>query len=35
VGVTIARVLGSPRARKAFNWAMAGLLVLSLVPVFW
>jgi threonine/homoserine/homoserine lactone efflux protein len=34
-GVAIARVLGSPRARRAFNWSMAGLLVLSLVPVLW
>jgi threonine/homoserine/homoserine lactone efflux protein len=32
-GVAIARLLGSPRARMAFNWSMAGLLVLSLVPV--
>lgn len=34
-GVAIARFLGSPRARMAFNWSMAGLLVLSLAPVFW
>jgi threonine/homoserine/homoserine lactone efflux protein len=34
-GVAIARFLGSPRARLAFNWSMAGLLVLSLIPVFW
>jgi threonine/homoserine/homoserine lactone efflux protein len=34
-GVTIARFLGSPRARMAFNWSMAGLLVISLIPVFW
>ena len=34
-GVAIARILGSPRARMAFNWSMAGLLVLSLIPVFW
>lgn len=34
-GVAIARALGSPRARMAFNWSMAGLLVLSLIPVFW
>jgi len=34
-GVAIARFLGSPRARMAFNWSMAGLLVLSLIPVFW
>lgn len=34
-GAAIARILGSPRARIAFNWSMAGLLVLSLLPVFW
>ena len=34
-GVAIARLLGSRRARRAFNWSMAGLLVLSLIPVFW
>lgn len=34
-GVTIARILGDSRARMAFNWSMAGLLALSLVPVFW
>ena len=34
-GAAIARFLGTPRARTAFNGAMAGLLVLSLVPVFW
>lgn len=34
-GVAIARVLGSRRARMAFNWSMAGLLAISLVPVFW
>jgi threonine/homoserine/homoserine lactone efflux protein len=33
-GVAIARFLGSPRARMAFNWSMAGLLVVSLIPVF-
>ena len=33
-GAAIARFLGNPRARMAFNWLMAGLLVLSLVPVF-
>jgi threonine/homoserine/homoserine lactone efflux protein len=33
-GAGIARFLGSPRARKAFNWSMAGLLVISLLPVF-
>lgn len=34
-GATIARFLGNPRARIAFNGSMAGLLVLSLVSVFW
>jgi threonine/homoserine/homoserine lactone efflux protein len=34
-GAAIARFLGSPRARKAFNWSMASLLVISLLPVFW
>jgi threonine/homoserine/homoserine lactone efflux protein len=34
-GAAIARFLGSPRARMAFNWSMGGLLVLSLIPVFW
>jgi len=34
-GVAIARFLRRPRARLAFNGTMAGLLVLSLVPVFW
>jgi threonine/homoserine/homoserine lactone efflux protein len=34
-GVAIARFLGRPRARRAFNGSMAGLLVLSLIPVFW
>lgn len=33
-GAAIGRFLGSPRARTAFNWSMAGLLVLSLIPVF-
>jgi threonine/homoserine/homoserine lactone efflux protein len=33
-GTLIARFLKSPRALRAFNLAMAGLLVLSLVPVF-
>jgi threonine/homoserine/homoserine lactone efflux protein len=33
-GTAIRRFLGSPRARMAFNWSMAGLLVLSLVPAF-
>jgi threonine/homoserine/homoserine lactone efflux protein len=34
-GAAIARFLGRPRVRRAFNWSMAGLLVLSLLPVFW
>jgi threonine/homoserine/homoserine lactone efflux protein len=34
-GAAIARLLGRPRARTAFNWSMAGLLMISLVPVFW
>jgi len=34
-GATIARLLGNRRARAAFNGSMAGLLVASLVPVFW
>ena len=34
-GAAIARFLGNPRARRAFNWSMAGLLVVSLLPVFW
>jgi threonine/homoserine/homoserine lactone efflux protein len=32
-GVAIGRVLGGGQARRVFNWSMAGLLVLSLVPV--
>lgn len=34
-GAVIGRFLANPRARMAFNWSMAGLLVLSLIPVFW
>jgi threonine/homoserine/homoserine lactone efflux protein len=34
-GAAIARFLGNPYARMAFNWSMAGLLVISLIPVFW
>ena len=33
-GAAIARFLSTARARKIFNWSMAGLLVISLVPVF-
>jgi threonine/homoserine/homoserine lactone efflux protein len=32
-GTVIGRFLANPRARIAFNWSMAGLLVLSLVPM--
>lgn len=34
-GVAISHFLGTSRARAAFNWTMAGLLVTSLVPVLW
>jgi threonine/homoserine/homoserine lactone efflux protein len=34
-GAAIGGWLANPGARRAFNWTMAGLLVLSLVPVFW
>ena len=34
-GAGIGRLLCNPNARRAFNWSMAGLLVLSLMPVFW
>jgi threonine/homoserine/homoserine lactone efflux protein len=34
-GTIIGRCLGNPRNRAIFNWSMAGLLVLSLVPVLW
>jgi threonine/homoserine/homoserine lactone efflux protein len=34
-GAAIARFLATPRARMAFNGSMGGLLVVSLVPVFW
>ena len=33
-GASIGRLLRRPRARRTFNWTMAGLLVLSLIPVF-
>lgn len=33
-GAAIGRFLADPRARTAFNWSMAGLLLLSLIPVF-
>ena len=32
-GSAIGRFLRHPRARRTFNWSMAGLLVLSLIPV--
>jgi threonine/homoserine/homoserine lactone efflux protein len=32
-GAGIGRFLGDPRARIAFNWSMAALLVISLIPV--
>lgn len=32
-GTVIGRFIATPRARMAFNWFMAALLVLSLVPV--
>lgn len=31
-GTLLQRILDHPRALRAFNWSMAGLLVLSLVP---
>ena len=34
-GTIIGRHLANPRARRVFNWSMAGLLALSLIPVFW
>lgn len=34
-GAAIARFLDNPRIRIAFNWAMAGLLAFSLLPVLW
>jgi threonine/homoserine/homoserine lactone efflux protein len=34
-GAAIGPFLARPRVRLAFNGSMAGLLVLSLVPVFW
>lgn len=34
-GSVIGRYLGDPRLRRLFNWSMASLLALSLVPVFW
>lgn len=34
-GTVIARFLGNQHARSLFNWSMASLLVLSLMPVLW
>jgi threonine/homoserine/homoserine lactone efflux protein len=34
-GMAIGKLLAGPRARRTFNWSMAGLLVLSLIPVLW
>ena len=34
-GTLIGRYLANPRVRGIFNWSMAGLLALSLIPVFW
>ena len=33
-GSAIGRLLGKPRIRTSFNWFMAGLLAVSLVPLF-
>ena len=33
-GAATGRFLSAPFARKAFNWSMAGLLMISLIPVF-
>jgi threonine/homoserine/homoserine lactone efflux protein len=32
-GTAIGHLIVEPRARMAFNWSMAGVLVLSLAPV--
>jgi threonine/homoserine/homoserine lactone efflux protein len=34
-GTVIGRFIAGPRARMTFNWTMAALLVLSLIPVLW
>ncbi|HMR29332.1 MAG TPA: LysE family translocator [Geminicoccaceae bacterium] len=34
-GVAVTRRLAERRARVVFNWSMAGLLVISLIPVLW
>ena len=33
VGVGAARILRSPAALRRFNWALASLLVISLIPI--
>ena len=33
-GSTVGRALRTPQALRAFNWLMAGLLLLSLAPIF-
>lgn len=35
IGTQVRRLLTRPRLLRAFNWTMAGLLVLTLVPVWW
>ncbi|WP_370677715.1 hypothetical protein [Pleomorphomonas sp. PLEO] len=35
LGASVGRLMGSPRAVRIFNHAMAGLLVVSLVPILW
>ncbi len=34
-GASLRRLLADPRRARAFNWTMAGLLVVSIAPVFW
>lgn len=34
-GASMSGYFATPWMRSAFNWSMAGLLVLSLIPVFW
>ena len=34
LGTQVKRLLTRPRLLRAFNWTMAGLLVLTLVPVW-
>ncbi len=35
MGQSVRRVLSTPGRLRIFNWTMAGLLVLSIVPVLW